>query len=123
MRGRGWPLFEMPCPSDTILRATSGYGKQCDLGHDLTCDIAESPHVCLGAGVEYPTFNPGKNVTLEVGDTGASGDWSTSLFEPDLEPCAPDAVLHSIRKMLKPEGLVLPESAAPRTPTPAGSYL
>lgn len=74
-------------------------------------------------GTPHETFNEDEDVNVgpEGSIAGTSGGSNTTvLLETDLEPCAPNAVLHSIRSLLKPVDFVLPDSAAPRAITQDG---
>ena len=69
------------------------------------------------------TFNTAEKITLQPQDGLLSTEdlTSTSLQETDLEPCASNAVMHKVRRMMVPQGYTLPESAQPRTPTDTGA--
>jgi hypothetical protein len=78
----------------------------------------------LCAGAVHQTVNPDETVTLSADEgVGAHFADTVSLEQLDLNACAPDAVLHTIRTLLKPKGLTLPKSADPRTPTEEGVSL
>ena len=88
--------------------------------------VLGTSHCLLLAVVNHVTFNADEEVN--VGPEGsiaatAGGSNTTVLLRTDLEPCAPNAVLHSIRSLLKPVDFVLPDSAAPRAVTAEGVTL
>jgi hypothetical protein len=79
------------------------------------------PECVRAAGALHQTVNPDETVALSADEgVGAHFADTVSLEQLDLNACAPDAVLHTIRTLLKPKGLTLPKSADPRTPTEEG---